>query len=87
VALAEVRAGRIPYVNDLEAPALSLLPSVGEALEAVRDAGAERAMVSGSGPTVLGFFATPAAAARGADALRGRGWPGPEPLVTTPLSG
>jgi 4-diphosphocytidyl-2-C-methyl-D-erythritol kinase len=82
-----VRRGRIPEENDLEAPAIALLPWVGDALEAVRDAGAERAMVSGSGPTVLGFYPTPADARRGAEALAAAGWPGPAPLVTAPLSG
>jgi 4-diphosphocytidyl-2-C-methyl-D-erythritol kinase len=42
--------------NDLEAPARSLCPAIGDALAAVRSAGAVRAMVSGSGPTVVGLF-------------------------------
>jgi 4-diphosphocytidyl-2-C-methyl-D-erythritol kinase len=42
--------------NDLEPAALSLRPEIGRGLEAVRDAGADHAMVSGSGPTVLGLF-------------------------------
>ena len=43
-------------VNDLQAAAVSLCPWCGEALEAVRAAGAEHAMVSGSGPTVVGIW-------------------------------
>lgn len=43
-------------VNELEPAALSLLPQIGETIGAVRDAGAEHALVSGSGPTVLGLF-------------------------------
>jgi 4-diphosphocytidyl-2-C-methyl-D-erythritol kinase len=43
-------------VNDLEAAAVSLCPWCGDALEAVRAAGAEHAMVSGSGPTVVGIW-------------------------------
>jgi 4-diphosphocytidyl-2-C-methyl-D-erythritol kinase len=43
--------------NDLEAPARSLCPPIGDALADVRAAGAVRAMVSGSGPTVFGLFA------------------------------
>jgi 4-diphosphocytidyl-2-C-methyl-D-erythritol kinase len=82
-----IRRGRIPEENDLEAPAISLLPSVAAALEAVRDAGAGRALVSGSGPTVLGLYATPGAARGGADALRAAGWAGPAPIVTAPLAG
>jgi 4-diphosphocytidyl-2-C-methyl-D-erythritol kinase len=42
--------------NDLEAAARSLCPPIGEALADVRAAGAVRAMVSGSGPTVVGLF-------------------------------
>jgi 4-diphosphocytidyl-2-C-methyl-D-erythritol kinase len=42
--------------NDLEAPARSLCPPIGDALADVRAAGALRAMVSGSGPTVFGLF-------------------------------
>ena len=42
--------------NDLEAPARSLCPPIGDALADVRAAGAVRAMVSGSGPTVFGLF-------------------------------
>ena len=43
-------------VNELEPAALSLRPELGETLARVRDAGADVAMVSGSGPTVLGLF-------------------------------
>jgi 4-diphosphocytidyl-2-C-methyl-D-erythritol kinase len=43
-------------VNDLEAAAVSLCPWCGDALEAVRAAGASHAMVSGSGPTVVGLW-------------------------------
>ena len=61
--------------NDLEAPARSLCPPIGDALADVRASGAVRAMVSGSGPTVFGIFpgadgATHARAA--AEALRPR---------------
>ena len=51
--------GRPPdslLVNDLEAAASALCPRVSEALEAVRATGADRALVSGSGPTVLGLY-------------------------------
>lgn len=43
-------------VNDLEAAAVSLCPPIAEARRAVRNTGAERAIVSGSGPTVFGLF-------------------------------
>jgi 4-diphosphocytidyl-2-C-methyl-D-erythritol kinase len=59
-------------VNDLESAALSLRPDIGEALEALRAAGATVALLSGSGPTAVGLFpdlvsAREAAAASGYD--------------------
>jgi 4-diphosphocytidyl-2-C-methyl-D-erythritol kinase len=67
--LTAVRAGGMPrLVNDLEPAAVSLRPEIGRALEAVRDVGAEHAMVSGSGPTVFGLFSGADAPARAASA-------------------
>jgi 4-diphosphocytidyl-2-C-methyl-D-erythritol kinase len=43
-------------VNDLEFAAVSLCPPIQGALNAARSAGAENALVSGSGPTVAGVF-------------------------------
>jgi 4-diphosphocytidyl-2-C-methyl-D-erythritol kinase len=43
-------------VNDLEPAAVSLCPPVADAIGAVRDAGADHATVSGSGPTVFGLW-------------------------------
>jgi 4-diphosphocytidyl-2-C-methyl-D-erythritol kinase len=43
-------------VNDLQAASLSLAPELEEVLAAAREAGADRAMVCGSGPTVIGIF-------------------------------
>ena len=43
-------------VNDLEEAAITLMPEVGEALSALRDVGAIRALVAGSGPTAVGLF-------------------------------
>jgi 4-diphosphocytidyl-2-C-methyl-D-erythritol kinase len=43
--------------NDLQDAARSLCPAIDEGLEAVLAAGADHALVSGSGPTVLGIFA------------------------------
>jgi 4-diphosphocytidyl-2-C-methyl-D-erythritol kinase len=62
-------------VNDLEPAARSLCPWIDGALDDVRAAGAERAMVSGSGPTVFGLFSD-AAAAGAAVARLGRRHPG-----------
>lgn len=49
---------RIPdglAVNDLGAAAISLRPEIGERLDLLLGAGAEHALVSGSGPTVFGL--------------------------------
>jgi 4-diphosphocytidyl-2-C-methyl-D-erythritol kinase len=43
-------------VNDLQPAALSLAPQIGDALAASRHAGADHAIVCGSGPTVIGIF-------------------------------
>jgi len=49
--------------NDLEAPALSVAPAIGEALAALRAVqGAQIARMSGSGATCFGLFATRAEA-------------------------
>lgn len=56
-------------VNDLEPAARALRPDIGEALEALRGAGAPLALLSGSGPTAVGFFATLAEAHAAADRL------------------
>ncbi len=56
-------------VNDLEPAALSLRPDVGEALEALREAGAPVAILSGSGPTAVGLFPDLAAARAAAERL------------------
>ncbi|MCW3027342.1 MAG: 4-(cytidine 5-diphospho)-2-C-methyl-D-erythritol kinase [Solirubrobacterales bacterium] len=42
--------------NDLQQAAVSLCPQIGAALDEARLAGAATALVSGSGPTVLGLF-------------------------------
>jgi 4-diphosphocytidyl-2-C-methyl-D-erythritol kinase len=56
-------------VNDLERPALSLLPEVSEALDALEEVGAARALVTGSGPTAFGIFEDIARADEAASAL------------------
>ncbi len=43
-------------VNDLEPAARSLRPEIGVALDALRDAGASQALLTGSGPTAFGLF-------------------------------
>jgi 4-diphosphocytidyl-2-C-methyl-D-erythritol kinase len=56
-------------VNDLEAPARSLRPAIGAGLEALREAGAPVALLSGSGPTAVGLFPDLAAARAAAAAI------------------
>jgi 4-diphosphocytidyl-2-C-methyl-D-erythritol kinase len=58
--------------NDLEAPAIELRPELREVLEAVRDAGALGARVTGSGPTVFGPARNEAHARSVAARLAGR---------------
>ena len=52
--------------NDLEPAARSLRPEIGEALDALREAGAPLAMLTGSGPTTFGLFPSLAEARRAA---------------------
>jgi 4-diphosphocytidyl-2-C-methyl-D-erythritol kinase len=56
-------------VNDLEPAARSLRPRIGDALDALREAGAPLALLTGSGPTAFGLFESLAAAHAAADAL------------------
>lgn len=44
-------------INDLQRAARKLCPAIDDALTALERAGAEHAIVSGSGPTVVGLFA------------------------------
>jgi 4-diphosphocytidyl-2-C-methyl-D-erythritol kinase len=55
--------------NDLEPAARSLRPDVGAALDALREAGAPLALLTGSGPTAFGLFPDIAAAERVAVSL------------------
>ena len=56
-------------VNDLENAALSLRPEIAEALSALEEVGAARALVTGSGPTAFGIFDDLARADRAAAEL------------------
>jgi 4-diphosphocytidyl-2-C-methyl-D-erythritol kinase len=75
-------------VNDLQPAALALAPEIAGALRQARDAGADVAMVSGSGPTVLGLFLGPHGMRRAEAAARfkldGRT---PTPLTAAPEPG
>jgi 4-diphosphocytidyl-2-C-methyl-D-erythritol kinase len=59
--------------NDLQDAAIALRPQIEDALAALRGAGAEHALVSGSGPTVFGLFAADVAWEPVLDALAD--WP------------
>ena len=71
--LAQLDPLELTGVNDLAAAALSLEPSIADALTQALAAGASKAMVCGSGPTVIGLFDAPPAAAVAAAALRETG--------------
>ena len=73
-------AGDLPgelLVNDLEPAARALCPAIDDALAAARGAGADHALVCGSGPTVVGLFAD-LQGARGAAARLLRPRPAPD---------
>jgi 4-diphosphocytidyl-2-C-methyl-D-erythritol kinase len=71
--------------NDLQAAAISLCPQIESALAQALDAGADAALVSGSGPTVVGLFLRangPGGAKRAAAGLSGRD---PAPICAVPV--
>ena len=83
---AGARLGPDLLVNDLEPAARALCPAIGEALVAVRETGADHALVCGSGPTVAGLFwgsDGDARAGAAAEALSGRF---PEAVAVVPVS-
>jgi 4-diphosphocytidyl-2-C-methyl-D-erythritol kinase len=83
-----LRRGGARLGNDLQPAALALRPEIEQALDDARYAGAEHAMVSGSGPTVLGLFWGSDAEPRarmGAVALAGR-YPGATAAVPVDAS-
>jgi 4-diphosphocytidyl-2-C-methyl-D-erythritol kinase len=67
----------LPADNDLQAAALSLRPELARALEATLDAGADQALVCGSGPTVIGVCWGSDASRRASRAAErmSSGWP------------
>lgn len=56
-------------VNDLADAAISLRPAITEALAKLAEAGAEHVLVTGSGPTAVGLFASLAEAEEAATAI------------------
>jgi len=69
--------------NDLQAAAIDLCPEIAPALRQALEAGAELALLSGSGPTVLGLFARANGLARAERALAGLAGLEPAPLTAT----
>jgi 4-diphosphocytidyl-2-C-methyl-D-erythritol kinase len=67
-----LRTGELLHGNDLEPAARSLCPAIDDALAAIRDAGADYAFVSGSGPTCVGLYWERGAAQPAATALVAR---------------
>lgn len=65
-----VVAAVAPARNDLEAPALTVAPVIGDVLKALRERGCRLARMSGSGATVFALFSDRRAAVRAASALR-----------------
>ncbi len=57
-------------VNDLEAPVFARYPSLRRIRDALRDLGAETALMAGSGSSVFGVFANAAGAEEAVDRLR-----------------
>jgi 4-diphosphocytidyl-2-C-methyl-D-erythritol kinase len=76
--------------NDLQRPAVSLRPEIAESLRAIRLAGGDPVMVSGSGPTVIGLFWRPGGPAGEGLALarlaaRGLAEREPAPICAVPV--
>ena len=71
--------------NDLQAAAIELCPEIKPALRRADEAGAELALVSGSGPTVLGLFGRANGLARAERAAAGLAGSEPAPLTAAPV--
>jgi 4-diphosphocytidyl-2-C-methyl-D-erythritol kinase len=73
-------------VNDLQQAAISLCPQIEAVLEQAREAGADVALVSGSGPTVLGLFPGGDGPVRARDAADRVGERDPRPIAAVPVN-
>jgi 4-diphosphocytidyl-2-C-methyl-D-erythritol kinase len=76
--------------NDLERAAISLCPEIADTLDQVREVGADLALVSGSGPTVVGLFSHANGLGRAERAAAGlasdrRSSGVPAPICATPV--
>ncbi|HET8980340.1 MAG TPA: hypothetical protein VFN87_19465 [Solirubrobacteraceae bacterium] len=74
------------FVNDLQPASLSLAPAVGQALSAAGQAGADHALVCGSGPTVIGLFLGSDGPRRAAGAARALTATFPGALAAAPVA-
>jgi 4-diphosphocytidyl-2-C-methyl-D-erythritol kinase len=74
-------------VNDLAGAARSLCPEIDAALEAARQAGAGRAIVCGSGPTVAGVYWGADALDRATEAAHALGDRFPGAAAAVPVDG
>lgn len=71
--------------NDLQSAAISLCPDIEVALAQARGVGADVALVSGSGPTVLGLFAGEDGVRRAREAAARLSGRDPRPLTAVPV--
>jgi 4-diphosphocytidyl-2-C-methyl-D-erythritol kinase len=78
---------REDVVNDLQPAALSLAPVIGETLQDARRAGADDAIVCGSGPTVIGLFWGADGASRARAAAQRLGAEHPAAVSADPVRG
>lgn len=74
-------------INDLQAPAISLMPSLRQTLLAAKEAGALAAIVSGSGPSIAMLCADEAAAVDVATGVSVSGKASATILTTSPATG
>jgi len=73
--------------NDLQDAAISLCPQIAAALKGAREAGAEEAFVSGSGPTVVGLFSRANALGRAQRAASELAELDPSPIAASSVGG
>jgi 4-diphosphocytidyl-2-C-methyl-D-erythritol kinase len=73
-------------VNDLQPAAVSLYPQIDQTLTAARESGADVALLSGSGPTVLGLFGRANGSERVRRAIAGMADRTPAPIAAVPVS-
>lgn len=71
-------------INDLQPAAIRLVPEVAEVLRALESAGAEPALLAGSGPTCFGLFPTSEAARTAESQVKSHGWWTRTTRFTTP---